>query len=160
MEINGEDITDLPPERRRIGLVPQDYALFPHLNVYRNIAYGLRGLEKEEKDRKVREIAERLGIALVVNPRVLLLDEPLSAVDLRTKKQLVEVLSMLKDEFRVPVLHVTHDLLEAALLADEVAVMMNGRIVESGRLEELFSSKNDVVRDFLSAKALFERIKL
>lgn len=180
--LDGEDITDVPPERRGVGFVPQDYALFPHMNVYKNIAYGLRRLSREEKDERVREMADKLGIAhlldrkpltlsggekqrvalaraLVVKPKILLLDEPLSAVDLRTKKHLVEVLSFIKQEFDIPVLHVTHDLLEAALLADEVAVMIDGRVVERGNLEEIFSSKNGVVKDFLSAKILFEKLR-
>lgn len=180
--LDGEDITNIPPERRGVGFVPQDYALFSHMSVYKNIAYGLRKLSKDEKDRRVREIADKLGIAhlldrkpltlsggekqrvalaraLVIKPKILLLDEPMSAVDLRTKKHLVEVLSFIKQEFDVPVLHITHDLLEATLLADEVAVMIDGRVVEKGSLEEIFSSKNEIVKDFLSAKILFEKLR-
>ncbi len=181
VRLNGEDITSLPPEKRNVGFVPQDYALFPHLNVYRNIAYGLKKVEKSERDRRVREIAEKMGIlhllnrkpetlsggerqrvalarALVVQPKLLLLDEPLSAVDLRTKERLMDELKLVQREFKVPVLHVTHDLVEAVLLADEVAVMLNGRIAEKGSPENIFCSKNTDVSEFLSAKALFRRI--
>ncbi|WP_456467870.1 ATP-binding cassette domain-containing protein [Archaeoglobus sp.] len=181
VKINGQDVTKLPPERRGVGFVPQDYALFPHMNVYRNIAYGLRGLEKGEMDRRVKEVAKKLGIshlldrnprtlsggekqrvalarALVIQPRIMLLDEPLSAVDLRTKEKLMDELKFVQSEFEVPVLHVTHDLIEAALLADEIAVMMDGRIVERGELRKLFSSKNEKVAEFLSARNLFEKL--
>ncbi len=180
IRINGRDITALPPEKRNIGFVPQDYALFPHLNIYKNIAYGLRNIEKSEKDRRVREIAEKFGIshllhrkpatlsggerqrvalarALVVQPKLLLLDEPLSAVDLRTKEMLMDELKFVQREFNVPVLHVTHDLMEAMLLADEIAVMLNGRIVEKGGVKDVFSSKNEEVSEFLSAKDLLRR---
>ncbi len=164
VRLNGVDITSLPPEKRGIGFVPQDYALFPHLNVYKNIAYGLRKVVKDEKERRVREIAEKLGIAhlldrkparlsggerqrvalaraLVIQPKLLLLDEPLSAVDLRTKGVLMDELRFVQREFEVPVLHVTHDLVEAVMLADEVAVMLNGKIVEKGELKKIFSTK-------------------
>ncbi len=180
IRINGRDITALPPEKRNIGFVPQDYALFPHLNIYKNIAYGLRNIEKSEKDRRVREIAEKFGIshllhrkpatlsggerqrvalarALVVQPKLLLLDEPLSAVDLRTKEMLMDELKFVQREFNVPVLHVTHDLMEAMLLADEIAVILNGRIVEKGEVKDVFSSKNEEVSEFLSAKDLLRR---
>ncbi|AAB91137.1 ATP-binding cassette domain-containing protein [Archaeoglobus fulgidus] len=181
VRLNGADITPLPPERRGIGFVPQDYALFPHLSVYRNIAYGLRNVERVERDRRVREMAEKLGIAhlldrkparlsggerqrvalaraLVIQPRLLLLDEPLSAVDLKTKGVLMEELRFVQREFDVPILHVTHDLIEAAMLADEVAVMLNGRIVEKGKLKELFSAKNGEVAEFLSARNLLLKV--
>ncbi len=181
IRINGRDITSLPPEKRNIGFVPQDYALFPHLNVYKNIAYGLRNVEKSERDRRVTEIAEKFEIshllyrkpvtlsggerqrvalarALVVQPKLLLLDEPLSAVDLRTKEVLMDELKFVQREFNVPVLHVTHDLMEAMLLADEIAVMLNGRIIEKGGVKDVFSSKNEEVSEFLSAKDLLRRV--
>lgn len=181
VRLNGADITSLPPEKRGVGFVPQDYALFPHLNVYKNIGYGLRKVEKLERDKRVKETAEKLGIAhlldrkparlsggerqrvalaraLVIQPKLLLLDEPLSAVDLRTKGVLMEMLKSVQRDFEVPVLHVTHDLMEAALLADEVAVMLNGKIIEKGRLKDLFRSKNVEVGDFLSARNLFLKV--
>ncbi len=160
VSMDGKDITDLPPEKRGIGFVPQDCALFPHMNVRKNIAYGLRHEKGHEKDKKVKEIAEKLGIlhlldrkpatlsggemqrvalarALVIKPKLILLDEPLSAVDLGTKKKLINELKYVRSEFGIPIAHVTHDILEAAMLAEEMAVVMNGRIVKSGRAEDV-----------------------
>ncbi len=181
VRLNGVDITPLPPEKRGVGFVPQDYALFPHLTVHKNIAYGLKKVTKDEKERRVREMAEKLGIAhlldrkpsslsggerqrvalaraLVIQPKLLLLDEPLSAVDLKTKGVLMEELRFVQREFDVPVLHVTHDLMEAAVLAKEVAVMFNGRIVERGELKSLFNTKNEEVAEFLSARNLLQKV--
>jgi molybdate/tungstate transport system ATP-binding protein len=178
--MDGNDITELPPEKREIGFVPQDYALFPHMNVYKNIAYGLR-VRGVKDDGNVKEIAKKLGIshlldrkpatlsggekqrvalarALVIQPKLILLDEPLSAVDLRTKERLMSELRKVHDEFGIPVVHVTHSLVEAAMLADEIAIMMQGRIVEKGEAKKVLSTSTGDVADFLAVKGLFNKL--
>ena len=177
--IDGKDVTNLPPEKRNIGFVPQDYALFPHMSVYKNIAYGLRRDKKGK--RKVEEIAEKLGIshildrkpttlsggerqrvalarALIIQPKLILLDEPLSAVDLRTKEKLMEELKLVHSEFEIPIVHVTHSLIEAVTLANEVAIMMDGKIIEKGKTKDVFSSQVQEVADFLAVKGLFKKL--
>ncbi len=160
---DGEDVTDFPPEERNVGYVPQNYALFPHLTVYENIAFGLkaRGLERREVKRRVKEVASKLGIehllhrhprtlsggeaqrvalarALVIEPRVLLLDEPLSSVDPVMRWELRDYLKRVQREFNATVIHVTHDFVEALTLADRVAVMNRGHIEQVGVPGEIF----------------------
>jgi molybdate/tungstate transport system ATP-binding protein len=178
VRMDGRDITDVPPEKRGIGFVPQDYALFPHMSVYKNIAYGLRARGVKDGE-KVEEIARKFGIshlldrkpttlsggekqrvalarALVIQPKLVLLDEPLSAVDLRTKERLMGELKRINEEFGIPVIHVTHSLIEAAMLADEIAVMMDGRIVEKGEVKEVLRSPK--VAEFLDVRGMFKRL--
>jgi molybdate transport system ATP-binding protein len=135
----------LPPQRRRLGYVFQEYTLFPHLSLYKNVA-----LAAAEKDR-VEELLRRFGLwplrdrkpqqlsggerqrgalcqALARRPRVLLLDEPFSALDLVTRRKLQEELRALKTELAIPIIHVTHDLNEALFLADELLPLVRGRI--------------------------------
>lgn len=179
--INGQDSTTLLPEKRKIGFVPQDYALFPHLNVFRNIEYGLR-IKGEKNSSRVEELARTLGIehllhrdpttlsggekqrvalarALIVQPQLILLDEPLSAVDLRTKEKLMDELRKVHAEFDVPIVHVTHSFIEAAALSDRVAVMMDGEIKQIGEIKQLFSeAKDEQVADFIGVKGLFKKL--
>ncbi len=149
--IDGVDATRLPPERRGVALVPQSYALFPHMSVRDNIAYGLRlrGVPERERRERVRRIAELLGIAhlldrrpstlsggeqqrvalaraLVVKPRLLLLDEPLSSLDPASRANALQLLKKLHGELGFTALHVTHSLAEALYLADKVAYMEGG----------------------------------
>ncbi len=149
--IDGVDATRLPPEKRGIALVPQSYALFPHMSVRDNIAYGLklRGVPEREREERVRRIAELLGIAhlldrrpatlsggeqqrvalaraLVMKPRLLLLDEPLSALDPASRASALRLLRRLHRELGFTALHVTHSLAEALYLADRVAYMEDG----------------------------------
>ena len=179
--LNGKDITNLPPEKRGIGFVPQDYALFPHLSVFKNIEYGLRIKNRKGDDSKVYELAEKLGIesllqrhpntlsggekqrvalarALAVEPKLLLLDEPLSAVDLRTKEMLMRELKKVRSEFHIPIIHVTHSFIEAAMLAERVAVMINGEIMHVSRVKELFYAKNKEVAEFVAVEDLFKKM--
>lgn len=150
---------NLPPQARRIGMVRQDLALFPHLSAADNIAYGLRG-PKKERSRRVRELLEltRLGglgrrkpaelsrgqqqrvalaRALAIDPMLLLLDEPFSALDLNTRVELRRELKELQRRFKTSMLFVTHDLGEAALLADQMAVLDRGRILQCGTVQEI-----------------------
>ncbi len=158
--VNGVDVTSLPPEKRGFAIVPQNYALFPHMSVYENIAYGLktRGLEADEIDKRVRGISSILEIdhllekyprqlsggeqqrvalarALVVEPRMLLLDEPLVALDPRLR---VAGRRFLKDVHRklgFTALHVTHSIVEAIDLGSRVAFIENGKLVLLADLE-------------------------
>lgn len=177
----GRDITRLPPEKRRMGLVYQDYLLFPHLNVFDNIAYGLRTSNTREQEVKqsVRSIAERMGVAsllerktrnlsggeqqriaiartLVTRPDVLLLDEPFSAIDPNTKDRLMRELSGILSSYEVPVIYVTHDQLEASEMADRIAVMNEGRIVQLDSPDVVFSSpKSEFVADFVGIRNVY-----
>ncbi len=160
--IDGTDVTDLPPERRGIGMVYQDYAVFPHLDVRRNIAFGLRysGLSRIERQRRLQETASLLGIehllhrypgnlsggeqqrvalgrALVIQPRVLLLDEPLSALDRATAERLRGELRALHEAQGLTVLHVTHDLAEAREMGSRIALVHEGAVHGLSTVEDL-----------------------
>lgn len=152
----------LPPQQRGIGFVFQDYALFPHLNIEENLAYGLREFPADERRRRVSEMLERfelrglekrragqlsggqqqraaLARALVRRPRLLLLDEPLSALDATLREQLRSELRRLLMASGIPVLLVTHDRGEALALGDEIAVMNHGEVRQSGPVLEVFN---------------------
>lgn len=152
----------LPPQRREVGYLFQDYALFPHLTAGENIAYGLRGLPAPERQKRVREAATLLGLAglegrypkqlsggerqrvalaraLVRRPRLFLLDEPLSALDAPTRAQLRGELRRLLAGVGVPAVVVTHDRVEALALGDSVVVIDTGQVCQSGPVNEVFS---------------------
>jgi len=166
---------NLAPELRGCGYVFQDYALFGHMQVWQNVAYGLRSLSRGERRRRADELLERFGIgglatarpatlsggerqrvalarALAPAPRALLLDEPLSALDARTRASASRELSSVLREASVPALLVTHDFTEAAVLGDRVAVIDGGRIVQEGTAGELAASPASAfVADFTGA---------
>jgi molybdate transport system ATP-binding protein len=146
---------DIAARRRRVGYVMQDYLLFPHLNVGANVAFGLKGLSRSERDAVVAEALARVGLdgyaervpselsggqqqrvalarALVTDPQVLLLDEPFSALDAPTRAVLRRDLLELQRTLGVPVVFVTHDLAEAYLLADQIVVIESGRVLQIG----------------------------
>jgi len=177
--IEGKDVTRLPPERRRVGLVYQQYALFPHLSVRSNIAYGLRyrGLSRAERRRRTDEMidlfeipylanrrtprglsggeAQKIALAraLAVDPAVLLLDEPFSSLDQQVRRRLMATLPDIIRSRNVPVIHVTHDYTEAAALADRIAVMHRGRLIQTGPARTVFRRpKNRFVADFLGVE--------
>jgi len=160
--LDGRELTSQAPEKRNIGLVFQQAALFPHLSVRANIEYGLvaRRVPQAEARRTVDELVERLGLgailprpvatlsggeaqrvaiarALAVRPVLLLLDEPLSALDHNARLELQAELARLQKELALTTLHVTHSREEAAALGDFLAVMLGGRIVQTGTLAEL-----------------------
>ena len=173
--INGQDVTQLGPEKRPTNLVFQGYALFPHMTVRQNVAYGLRlrGLPKAEIDTQVADMltlvhlndyAERtpqmlsggqqqrvaLARALVMRPKVLLLDEPLAALDLKLRKAMQAELRRIHRSIGGTFVFVTHDQEEALGLANRIVVMEAGRIVQQGRPEEIYSQpKSKFVSTFV-----------
>ena len=173
-------VTGLPPHKRDVNTVFQSYALFPHLTIFENVAFGLRrkGMRKPQLDGRVREILgmvdlagmERrkprqlsggqqqrvaLARALVNNPQVLLLDEPLGALDLKLRKQMQLTLKAIQHELGITFVHVTHDQEEAMTMADEIAVMNRGRIEQRGAPEELYERpRTSFVARFLGASNL------
>jgi molybdate transport system ATP-binding protein len=153
---------NLPPERRRIGYVFQEGRLFPHMNVRRNLLYGRRRAPVENAAVPLEEIVTLLGIghlldrrpsglsggekqrvaigrALLANPRLLLLDEPLAALDGERKAEILPYIERLRDEINLPIVYVSHDSSEILRLADQVLVLENGGIAASGPVAEIFS---------------------
>jgi molybdate transport system ATP-binding protein len=151
---------NLPPQQRHVGYVMQDYTLFPHLTVAQNIAYGLRGRSKQEIQGAVAEMLDLIQLAdfadhrpnelsggqkqrvalaraLVTNPKILLLDEPFSALDGPTRAQLRLELRQLQTQVKIPTLLVTHDLAEANILADRIAVYQQGCLLQVGSPAEI-----------------------
>ncbi len=173
--IGGEDVARLPPYRRDVNTVFQSYALFPHLKVLDNVAYGLkqRGLTKQERHDKARAMLElvrlpevesrkpkqlsggqqqrvALARALVMEPKVLLLDEPLGALDLKVRRQLQIELKRIQETVGVTFVYVTHDQEEALAMSDRVAVMSDGRIEQVGTPREIYDSpRSKFVADFI-----------
>ncbi|MDD5724246.1 MAG: ABC transporter ATP-binding protein [Syntrophales bacterium] len=181
IHVNGRNITKFPPEKRGISIVYQDYSLFPHLTVRDNITYGLHfhkvaGNEAKKRfDRLVEELNlshllqrlptnlsggenQRIALAraLIVSPKVLLLDEPLSALDPGFREGLRKRLKSLHESTNVTFLMVTHDFSEALSLADRAAVMDGGEIKQVGKMKEIFQRPNSAfVADFVGMKNLF-----
>ncbi|HET7755021.1 MAG TPA: ABC transporter ATP-binding protein [Anaeromyxobacteraceae bacterium] len=158
--------TLVPAQRRGVGLLFQEYALFPHLGVAANIGYGVHGLRRAERDERVREVARLCAVedlldrrpaqlsggqrqrvalsrALAPRPRLLLLDEPLSALDQALREELRTELRRLLVASRVPALVVTHDRAEALSLGDRIAVVIGGRIRQTGPVSEVFAAPAD-----------------
>jgi ABC-type Fe3+/spermidine/putrescine transport system ATPase subunit len=161
--LNGADATRLPPEKRNIGMVFQSYALFPHMSVDKNVAFGLRarGLPRHEVRHRVREVLGLVGLddlagrrpgelsggqqqrvalarAIAIRPAVLLLDEPLSNLDVRLAVQMRRELARIQRETGLTAILVTHNQEEAMELADEIVVLESGRIVQRGSPEAVF----------------------
>ncbi len=177
---NGADITREKIQKRRIGLVYQDLSLFPHLNVFKNLAYPLRnqGLSPQQVQERVGALAARTGAdhildrypgtlsggeaqrvalarTLAADPDILLLDEPLSNLDVQLKSGLRSVLRNIHQSGKA-VIHVTHDFMEAATLAGKVAIIENGRLIQYGTPEEVFRHpKTEFVARFSGIKNLF-----
>jgi len=179
--IGGRDITLLPPEKRGISIVYQDYALFPHLTVMDNITYGLHfhKIDKRKSQERLAQLLDVLNLshlqhrfpvnlsggekqrvsvarALMVEPRVLLLDEPLSALDPGFREEVRGALKKLHQTSSITFMMVTHDFAEALSLAGRAAVMNNGRIEQVGEIEDIFKRPNSAfVADFVGMKNLF-----
>jgi spermidine/putrescine transport system ATP-binding protein len=165
VRIAGSDVTMLPPHKRKVNTVFQNYALFPHMDAAENIAYGLRqdGIGSEERRKRVREALEMvemlayaarkpnelsggqqqriaLARALVKRPAVLLLDEPLGALDRKLRQQMQVELKLLQSQLGLTFVFVTHDQEEALAMSDSIAVMRNGRVEQLGGPTELYDT--------------------
>jgi molybdate transport system ATP-binding protein len=167
---------DRPPEERRVGLVFQEYALFPHLSVEQNVAYSGGGNVPQVLERfRIAELAkarphelsggerQRVGLAraLAREPEVLLLDEPMSALDAHTRAGVRAELRRTLDELELPVLLVTHDFQDAAVLADRVGVLVDGRLLQAGTPGELVAAPADpFVASFTGANILRGRARM
>jgi molybdate transport system ATP-binding protein len=176
--LDTERDVDLPAERRRCGYVFQDYALFPHLSAWQNVAYPLRELGRGERRERALHLLDRFGMselaearprtlsggerqrvavarALARRPEVLLLDEPLSALDARTRARAARELAAVLRETEAPALLVTHDFAEAAQLGDRVGIVDRGRVVQEGTPSELAAApRSAFVADFTGAVVL------
>lgn len=171
---------NLPVQQRSLGYVFQNYALFPHMNVKKNISYGLKGWTEEEKEKRVREMLELLHIeglennlpsqlsggqkqrvalarALAPKPDILLLDEPFSALDMVVRMKLREKIREIQRELGIPVLFITHNHVEAFTIADKIIIFHNGRVQQIGTPEEVFyHPKNRHVAELVGMSNIFE----
>ena len=178
--IDGEDVTHLGPHERPISLVFQSYALFPHLDVRANVAYGLTALPDAERERRVDETLAMLNLqafaqantaalsggqqqrvalarALALRPRVLLLDEPLSNLDVALRRQIREDIRRLQQALGLTVIYVTHDHTEALAMSDRVVVMRQGQVQQVGSPREIYEQpRSEFVADFLGDAAVFD----
>jgi putative spermidine/putrescine transport system ATP-binding protein len=183
IELGGRDVSSVPPYLRDVNTVFQDYALFPHMNVLDNVAYGLRvrGLARAERTRKAEEALElvrlegfgarkpvqlsggqrqrvALARAIVNSPRVLLLDEPLGALDLKLREQMQLELKSIQSRLGMTFLYVTHDQEEALTMSDRIAVFNEGRIEQVGTPEEIYERPaTEFVAGFVGVSNLLER---
>jgi molybdate/tungstate transport system ATP-binding protein len=178
--LDGRDITGLPPEQRGFGYLPQNCMLFPHMTVRKNIEFGLRMRGIRQADRIVDQVLDLMGLrslenrmpaglsggerqktalarALVLKPKIILLDEPMSGIDVDTRKMLRVELKRIHKEYQVAIIHVTHDQSEALSLADRVAIIRNGRIVQVGDAKEVFNNpKEAFVARFLGYENVYD----
>ena len=170
---NGEDLTDVPMEKRGFNIVFQDYALFPNLNVYQNITYGLRNKPEISSREEVEELIRLLGLeehltkrigqlsggqkqrvalarTMVMKPKILLLDEPLSALDGVIKESIKDRIRTIAKEYNLTTIIVTHDPEEALTLSDRVMIINDGEIAQFGRPEEIIERpENNFVKKFI-----------
>ena len=183
---NGQRINDVPSYKRKINTVFQRYALFPHLDVYDNIAFGLRlaKLSEEEIDDRVTEMLEIVSLkgfenrrvtslsggqqqrvaiarALVNRPQVLLLDEPLGALDLRLRKDMQNELKNIQQRMGITFIYVTHDQEEALTMSDTIVVMNKGKIQQIGTPQDIYNEpKNAFVADFIGESNILDGVML
>ena len=182
--LNGEDITKLPPHKRPINTVFQRYALFPHMNIYENIAFGLKQkkMDKALINKKVKKVLELVDLegfehrkittlsggqqqrvaiarALVNEPEILLLDEPLGALDLKMRKEMQLELKAMHDELGITFIYVTHDQEEALTMSDKIVVMSEGKMQQIGSPEDIYNEPvNAFVADFIGDSNIFNGI--
>ena len=182
---NGKDISELPPNERKFNTVFQKYALFPHLNIYDNISFGLKEkkVPKNEIKKKVKRVLEivdlegfekrkidslsggqqqRIAIAraIVNEPRILLLDEPLSALDYKMRQEMQIELKNMHKELGITFIFVTHDQEEALMMSDKIVVMSKGQIQQVGTPEEIYNKpQNAFVADFIGESNIFDGMK-
>lgn len=177
--IDGVDASTIPVQKRKMGIMYQNYELFPHLTILENVAYGLRrhGMKKTAAHEKALELIERFGIgsianrypgvisggesqraalarALVLRPKILLLDEPFSALDPATKERMYETVREVHRDFDCTIVFVTHDFNEARTLADRIGIVLGGRLREVVAAAELFERSYDSdIEAFLGRRA-------
>ncbi|GAB4074497.1 ABC transporter ATP-binding protein [Barrientosiimonas marina] len=182
--LDGQNVDHLPPERRSTGMVFQNYALFPHMTVYRNVEYGLKiqKLSKSEREERIQQALsqvqlenydnrkpselsggqqQRVAIArcLVLQPKVLLLDEPLSNLDAKLRMTMREEIRRLKDELNLTVIFVTHDQEEALSISDRIIVLNEGVIQQLGNPDEIYNHPvNPFVANFVGQSNILEGI--
>jgi len=180
IKLGQDDITNLPPYKRWVNTVFQSYALFPHLTIYENVAFGLRRQKANEIDKQVQAMLELVELttqaqkkpqqlsggqqqrvavarALINEPDVLLLDEPLGALDLKLRRQMQLELKRIQTEVGITFVHVTHDQEEAMTMADTIAVMNEGKIEQMGSPIQIYEHpKTAFVANFLGQTNLFE----
>lgn len=182
--LDGEDVTKLPPNKRPINTVFQRYALFPHLNIFDNIAFGLKlkKLPKAEIIKKVKRVLEMVDLegfetrtvqtlsggqqqriaiarAIVNEPQILLLDEPLGALDLKMRKEMQLELKDIHEKLGITFIYVTHDQEEALTMSDKIVVMSEGRIQHVGTPEDIYNEPNNAfVADFIGESNIFNGI--
>src|SRR5215218_8438719 len=183
VELGGRDVTNLPPNERDVNTVFQDYALFPHMSVGENVGYGLR-VKKVGSDQRKRRVTEALELvrlsgyeqrrpsqlsggqrqrvalarALVNRPRVLLLDEPLGALDLKLRQQMQHELRTLQQEVGITFVYVTHDQEEALTMSDRLAVFSDGRVEQVGAPADVYEHPaNEFVAGFVGVSNIVER---
>ena len=183
---DNEDITDVPPYKRELNTVFQKYALFPHMNVYDNIAFGLK-IKKEPKDvieQKVNRMLKLVGLedygkravtemsggqqqrvaiarALVNEPKVLLLDEPLGALDLKLRKEMQHELKKIQQEVGITFIYVTHDQEEALTMSDKIVVMKDGEIQQIGTPTDIYNEPvNEYVANFIGESNIIDGVMI
>ena len=180
IKLGQDDITNLPPYKRWVNTVFQSYALFPHLTIYENVAFGLRRQKANDIDKQVQAMLELVELAtqaqkkpqqlsggqqqrvavaraLINEPDVLLLDEPLGALDLKLRRQMQLELKRIQTEVGITFVHVTHDQEEAMTMADTIAVMNEGKIEQMGSPVQIYEHpKTAFVANFLGQTNLFE----
>ncbi len=181
--LDGKEITGVPIQKRQVGIVFQDYAIFPHLSVKENICYPLKAkhISREAREKTVNELAEKMGISgllhrkpatlsggelqraalartLTLKPKILLLDEPLSSLDVELRQDMRNILRKLNKEGQT-IIHITHDYEEAVALAGKVGIIHNGEIIQTGTIKEVFHKPKSKfvanltgVRNFYNAK--------
>lgn len=181
-----KDITDIPPYERQINTVFQKYALFPHMNIYENIAFGLKikKMPKDEIDKKVKEMLKLVALegfenrqveslsggqqqrvaiarALVNEPKVLLLDEPLGALDLKLRKEMQMELKKIQKKLGITFIFVTHDQEEALTMSDKIIVMNKGKIQQMGTPQDIYNEpENSFVARFIGESNIFDGVML
>lgn len=175
--IDGEDISNKSPEERDLSTVFQSYAIFPHMNVLENVMYGLKfkakDLSKKEKKERALDVIEKVGLkgferryeselsggqkqrvalarSLVVKPKLLLMDEPLSALDYNLRNKMQEEIKRIQKEFKITTIFVTHDRNEAFAMADEIIILKEGRLIEKASPEDIYNQpKDDFTLNFM-----------
>lgn len=180
IELEGQDISNVKPEDRFMGVVFQSYALFPHLTIFDNISFGLKERKIDNVNQRTEEILKRVGLyehkdkypkalsggqqqrialarAVVMNPDVLLLDEPLSNLDVKLRLEMRELIREIQQEYKITCLFVTHDQEECFAISDRVAVMNKGKIVQIDKPDVIFNSPVDsFVADFVGIENIFD----